>query len=105
MFGLQPPRHISTLPLFCCSRLEAAKMRFPMQVGKAVRASRACTMEAIASAVSNDYDSQFANGIVSSVSFVSTTNTARSLAGFVLPALALTTWRSPGSSEKLSSAL
>ncbi len=44
---------------------------------------------------------QFPNGIVSSVSFVSTTNTARSLAGFVLLALALTPWRSPGSSEKL----
>src|SRR5262249_15297537 len=39
---------------------------------------------------------QFPNGIVSSVSFVSTTNTARSLAGFVLLALALTPWRSPG---------
>src|SRR5213595_973441 len=38
--------------------------------------------------------------MVSSVSFVSTTNTARSLAGFVLLALALTAWRSPGSSEK-----
>ena len=48
---------------------------------------------------------QFPNGIVSSVSFVSTTNTARSLAGFVLLALALTTWRSPGSSEKLCPAL
>src|SRR5438876_3363031 len=44
---------------------------------------------------------QFPNGIVSSVSFVSTTNTARSLAGFDLLALALTPWRSPGSSEKL----
>jgi hypothetical protein len=43
---------------------------------------------------------QFPNGIVSSVSFESTTNTARSLAGFVLLALALTPWRSPGSSEK-----
>ena len=49
----------------------------------------------------NHYDSQFPNGIVSSVSFVSTTNTARSLAGFVSLALALTPWRSPGSSEKL----
>jgi hypothetical protein len=29
------------------------------------------------------------------------TNTARSLAGFVSLALALTPWRSPGSSEKL----
>src|SRR5215470_19437528 len=48
---------------------------------------------------------QFPNGIVSSVSFVSTTNTARSLAGFVLLALALTAWRSPGSSEKLCPAL
>ncbi len=48
---------------------------------------------------------QFPNGIVSSVSFLSTTNTARSLAGFVLLALALTTWRSPGSSEKLCPAL
>ena len=37
---------------------------------------------------------QFPNGIVSSVSFVSTTNTARSLAGFVSLALALTPWRS-----------
>src|SRR6266480_1420559 len=45
------------------------------------------------------------NGIVSSVSFVSTTNTARSLAGFVLLALALTAWRSPGSSEKFCPAL
>lgn len=44
---------------------------------------------------------QFPNGIVSSVSFVSTTNTARSLAGFVSLALALTPWRSPGSSVKL----
>jgi hypothetical protein len=44
---------------------------------------------------------QSPNGIVSSVSFVSTTNTARSLAGFVPLALALTPWRSPGSSEKL----
>ena len=33
---------------------------------------------------------QFPNGMVSSVSFVSTTNTARSLAGCVLLALALT---------------
>jgi hypothetical protein len=33
---------------------------------------------------------QFRHGVVSSVSFVSTTNTARSLAGFVLLALALT---------------
>jgi len=48
---------------------------------------------------------QFPNGIVSSVSFVSTTNTARSLAGFVLLAFALTPWRSPGSSEKLCPAL
>jgi hypothetical protein len=48
---------------------------------------------------------QFANGIVSSVAFVSTTNTARSLARFVLLALALTPWRSPGSSEKLCPAL
>ena len=48
---------------------------------------------------------QFPSGIVSSVSFVSTTNTARSLAGFVLLALALTAWRSPGSSEKCSPAL
>jgi hypothetical protein len=45
---------------------------------------------------------QFPNGVVSSVSFVSTTNTARSLAGSVSLALALTLWRSPGSSEKLS---
>src|SRR5262249_28078751 len=45
--------------------------------------------------------SHFPNGIVSSVSFVSTTNTARSLAGLVSLALALTAWRSPGSSEKL----
>ena len=37
---------------------------------------------------------QFPNGIVSSVSFVSTTNTARSLAGFVSLALVLTPWRS-----------
>jgi hypothetical protein len=44
---------------------------------------------------------QFPNGIVSSVSLVSTTNTARSLAGCVSLALALTAWRSPGSSEKL----
>src|SRR3954451_18820068 len=51
--------------------------------------------------------SQFPNGTVSSVSFVlvSTTNTARSLAGSVSLALALTPWRSPGSSEKLSPAL
>ena len=40
-------------------------------------------------------------GVVSSVSLVSTTNTARSLAGLVSLALALTPWRSPGSSEKL----
>jgi hypothetical protein len=53
----------------------------------------------------NHYDSQFPNGIVSSVSLVSTTNTARSLAGFVLLALALTPWRSPGNSEKLCPAL
>jgi hypothetical protein len=36
------------------------------------------------------YQTQFPNGIVSSVSFVSTPNTARSLAGSVLLALALT---------------
>jgi hypothetical protein len=48
---------------------------------------------------------QFPNGVVSSVSFVSTTNTARSWAGSVSLALALTLWRSPGSSEKLSPAL
>jgi hypothetical protein len=47
----------------------------------------------------------FPSGIVKSVSFVSTTNTARSLAGCVLLALALTLWRSPGSSEKLCPAL
>src|SRR6516165_8336760 len=47
------------------------------------------------------HEPQFPNGIVSSVSFVSTTNTARSFADFVLLALALMTWRSPGSSEKL----
>jgi hypothetical protein len=35
---------------------------------------------------------QFPNGVVSSVSFVSTTNTARSLAGSVSLALALTLW-------------
>jgi hypothetical protein len=52
-----------------------------------------------------DFKPQFPNGIVSSVSFVSTTNTARSLAGSVLLALALTPWRSPGSSEKLCPAL
>jgi hypothetical protein len=39
--------------------------------------------------------------IVSSISFVSTTNTTRSLARCVSPALALTAWPSPGSSEKL----
>jgi hypothetical protein len=48
---------------------------------------------------------QFPNGIVRSVSFVSTMSTARSLAGCVLLALALTPWRSPGSSEKLCPAL
>jgi hypothetical protein len=48
---------------------------------------------------------QFPNGVVNSVSFVSTTNTARSLAGCVSLALALTLWRSPGSSEKLSPVL
>jgi hypothetical protein len=53
----------------------------------------------------NSVKPQFPNGIVSSVSFVSTTNTARSLAGFVSLALALTPWRSPGSSEKLCPAL
>ena len=44
---------------------------------------------------------QFPDGIVRSVSFVSTTDTARSLAGFVVPALALTPCWSPGSSKKL----
>ena len=53
----------------------------------------------------NGIKSQFPNGIVSSVSFVSTTNTARSLAGCVSLALALTPRRSPGSSEKLCPAL
>ena len=48
---------------------------------------------------------QFPNGVVSCVSFVSTTNTARSLAGSVSLALALTAWRSPGISEKLCPAL
>ena len=48
---------------------------------------------------------QFPNGVVSSVSFVSTTNTARSLAGCVSLALALTPWRSLGSSEKLCPAV
>src|SRR6185312_1931893 len=48
---------------------------------------------------------QSPKGIVSSVSFVSTTNTASSLAGSVSLALALTAWRSPGSSEKLCPAL
>ena len=48
---------------------------------------------------------QFPSGIVRSVSFVSTTNTARSLVGCVLLALALMPWRSPGSSEKLCPAL
>src|SRR5262249_17235116 len=45
------------------------------------------------------------NGVVNSVSFVSTTNTARSLASFVSLALALTLWRSPGSSEKFCPSL
>jgi len=40
--------------------------------------------------------------IVSSVSFVSTTNTANSLAGFVSPALALEAWRSGRFGEALS---
>src|SRR6516165_11000296 len=53
----------------------------------------------------SSHEPQFPKGIVNSVSFVSTTNTARSLADFVLLALALTTWRSPGSSEKLWPAL
>src|ERR1700730_7655731 len=48
---------------------------------------------------------QFPNGIVSSVSFVSTTNTARCLADSVSLALALTAWWSAGSSEKLCPAL
>src|SRR5262245_46429506 len=44
---------------------------------------------------------QFPNGVTSaSVSFVSITNTAKSLAGFVLLALALTRWRSPGCSDQ-----
>ena len=46
------------------------------------------------------WDRQFASGIVNSVSLVSTTNTARSLAGCVSLALALTRWIWPGSSEK-----
>src|SRR5262245_1944914 len=45
------------------------------------------------------------NGITSSVSFVSTTNTARRFAGSVSLALALTLWRSPGSSDRLCPAL
>ena len=52
-----------------------------------------------------DDRTHFSKGIVNSVSSVSTTNTARSFAGCVLLALALTLWRSPGSSEKLSPAL
>jgi hypothetical protein len=48
---------------------------------------------------------QFPNGIVSRVLFVSTTNTARNLAGFVWLALALTLWRSPVNSEKLCPAV
>src|SRR5262249_33624914 len=47
---------------------------------------------------------QWPSGVTSCVSLVSTTNTARSLAGRVLLALALTLWRSPGFSEKLSPA-
>ena len=47
----------------------------------------------------------FPNGVVSSVSLVSTMNTASSLAGSVSLPLALTSWRSPGISEKLSPAL
>ena len=43
---------------------------------------------------------QFPNGVASAVSFVSTTNTARSLAGCVSLAFALTRWIWPGSSEK-----
>ena len=64
-------------------------------------------MEVIASAVPTadaTIRPQSTNWIVSSVSFVSTTNTVKSLAGFVSPALALTPW-SPGSSKKLSPAL
>src|SRR5437879_5217909 len=44
----------------------------------------------ITSARTKGFKPQFPNGIVSSVSFVSTTNTARSLAGFVLLVLART---------------
>src|SRR5262249_35769342 len=47
----------------------------------------------------------FTSGVVSCASFVSTTNTARSLAGAVSLALALTRWMSPGSSEKLCPAV
>ena len=43
----------------------------------------------------------FFYGIVSSFSFVSTTNTASSFAGSVLLAFSLTLCRSPGISEKL----
>lgn len=44
-------------------------------------------------------------GEVSTVSSVSTTKTASSLAGSVVLALALTAWRSPGISEKFSPVL
>ena len=60
---------------------------------------------AVCGSAQKDIKPQFASGIVSSISFVSTTNTARSLAGLVLLALALTAWRSPGNSEKLWPAL
>ncbi len=48
-----------------------------------------------------DPASHFLIGVVSSFSSVSTTNTARSLAGSVLLAFSLTLCRSPGISEKL----
>jgi len=46
----------------------------------------------------------YLTGVVSSLSSVSTTNTASSFAGLVLLALRLTGWREPGVSWKLSPA-
>ena len=63
---------------------------------------RACSEQSEAvQLTARDRKPQFPDGIVNAVSFVSTTNTASSSAGFVSLALALMLWRSPGSSEKL----
>jgi len=97
--------------MICRCAVPALRANNELQNG-ARRSRRQCDARRARSALASDAPplqarragadtSYFAIGVVSGMSLVSTTNTASNLAGFVLLALALTPWWSPGLSEKL----